>query len=52
MLQVWPEMLQGMQAKAATILQSRMKGYLTRKHCWYEISLFRMNNCFQHFEAI
>lgn len=52
MIRVWPEMLQGMQAKAAVILQSQIKGYLTRKRYLHEIHLYRMNDCFQHFEAI
>ena len=49
MLRVWPVMLKGMKENAAIVIQSKMKGFLTRKRYWHEISLYRMNNCFEHF---
>ena len=39
-----------MKYKAANILQRKLKGYYVRKRYWHEISLNRMNNCFNFFK--
>ena len=49
-LKVWPDIIRGMKMKAATILQRRMRGYYIRKRYWHEISINRMNNCFDFFK--
>ena len=49
-LKVWPDIIKGMKEKAATLLQRRMRGYYIRKRYWHEISINRMNNCFDFFK--
>ena len=46
MIRVWPAMLEDMQQKASLLLQSRMKGYLARKHIEQELNVHRMESCF------
>ena len=34
------------------MLQARLRGYIARKHCKHDISVYRMNLTFDHFAEI
>lgn len=48
-LRVWPDMIKNQKNKAAITLQSKMRGYAVRKRYWHDISLNRMELCFEFF---
>ena len=51
-VRLWPDMIRQQRDGAALLLQARLRGYLVRKRYWHEISVFRMNNCFEYFNNI